>query len=331
MSDWIKIEGEDVSRIEAVAIRAADWMLAKQTAETWSDADQLALDAWLAESTSHVAAYWRLDDAWTHARRLKALRSPTRIPHEASEGQKKHSVVAITMLLAIGAVLIGSTYLGQFLRSDSKTYTTPIGGHLALTLPDGSKVILNTDTKLTLSDSGGRRFVKLQKGEAFFEIKHDNAHPFIVFVGNSRITDLGTKFLVRSNDDHVSVALMQGRARFESQFQTAAAQSTDLAPGDVVVATANSISVSKQVDRKLKNMLAWQRGLLVFDNATLAEAADELNRYNRQKIIIPDAAVGKFIIGGTFYENDIPALLNTAQQVFGLSIHKQGDEIVISR
>ena len=242
--------------------------------------------------------------------------------------------MGIAAVLAVGALLAGAVWFGQFRQSNLKTYTTPVGGHLTLTLADGSKIDLNTDTTLSLSTSPNRRFANLVKGEAFFEIKHDAADPFVVSVGEHRITDLGTKFLVRSDHARVSVALIEGSARFDLQSgSSAAAQSTDLVPGDVVIATGSSMSVSKKSNHELKNSLSWRRGLLIFDGATLASAANELNRYNTEKIIILDRSVAQLTIGGTFFENDVPALLNTgrSKSCFGLSVHKRGDEIVISR
>jgi transmembrane sensor len=331
MSNFPPDDGGELSRAEAVDARAADWMLTKQMAEVWSEQDQEALNAWLAESTSHVAAYWRLDDAWGRAKRLKALRSPTRDARELSESRVKPHVVSLIAALVVGVLLAGWVWSGQSWRDDTKTYATPVGGHLTLTLADGSKIDLNTDTTLSLSTSPARRFASLQKGEAFFEIRHDAAHPFVVSVGSHRITDLGTKFLVRSDPTQVSVALIDGSARFESDGRSVPTQSTDLMPGDVAVATIHSMLVSKQSKQELKNRLGWRRGLLIFDNTTLAEAANELNRYNNEKIVIPDHSVARMTIGGTFFENDVPALLNTAKQVFGLSVHQRGNEIVISR
>jgi len=324
-------EGGELSRAETVGVRAADWMLARQMAEVWSVQDQEALDSWLAESTSHVAAYWRLNDTWERAKRLKALRVVTKDVNEPAGTRAKFSIFGLTAIIAVGVLAASWLWPGSVLHSDTKTYATPVGGHLTLTLADGSKINLNTDTTLNLSNSPTRRFASLKKGEAFFEIRHDAAHPFVVFVGTHRITDLGTKFLVRSDSTKVSVALIDGSARLETDGGSTPMQSTDLAPGDVAIATANSMSVSKHSEHELNDELSWRRGLLIFDNTTLAEAASELNRYNNEKIIIPDPTIGRMTIGGTFFENDVPALLNTAKQVFGLSVHRRGNEIVISR
>ena len=330
MSDPDHQERQTPSRAETVDTRAADWMLAKRLAETWSEKDQEALEAWLAESTANLLAYWRLDAAWGRAHRLKALRSPMQGPRPTSGSRSKPYAVRLAAGLAISAV-VGAVLLGQLRGSDSKSYATPVGGHLMIALADGSKIELNTDTVLSLSDSTNRRLATLDKGEAYFQIKHDAAHPFVLSVGTHRVTDLGTAFLVRDDEAHVRVALIEGRARFESTNTSVPAQLTDLTPGDVVVATSDSMTVSKKTTAELKSNLGWRRGVLVFDNTTLADAANELNRYNREKITILDPSVARLTIGGTFPESDVSALVNTAKQVFGLNVQRRGDGIVISR
>lgn len=331
MSDSIENPLDELDGLEAITARAADWMLAREMSESWSDEDQASLDAWLSDATSHVAAYWRLNEAWQQAKRLRALRSPMR-PHFAERRDEvKRRVLWRAAILLVGVLVFGGVWLNRAGQPGTKTYTTPVGGHLQLALPDGSKIELNTDTRLALSTIGDQRFARLDRGEAFFEIKHDERHPFSVAVGDHRIVDIGTKFVVRDDNHQVSVALIEGKARFETQSQSAAAQATDLLPGDVVTATASSMSVSRQPMHELDDRVAWRKGLLVFDNATLADAASELNRYNSEKIVIPDAKVAQLTIGGTFYAYDVSALLNTAQQIFGLQVHKRGNEMVISR
>jgi len=329
MSDLDHEEQHTPSRSEAIDTCAADWLLAKRLAENWSEKDQDALDAWLAESSAHLLAYWRLDEAWGRAHRLKALRSPLRTWQAVPKPRSKRTVIGLAAVGAIG-VIAGALWLGRDYVPATKTYATPVGGHLTLALTDGSKIDLNTDTVLSISESGSGRLATLDRGEAYFQIRHDAAHPFVLSVGNHRVTDLGTSFLVRDSDAHVRVALIEGRARFESENSSVPIEATDLTPGDVVNATANSISVSKNTAGELKNNLGWRRGVLVFDNATLADAAGELNRYNREKIVILDPTVARLTIGGTFPENDVSALINTAKQVFGLNVQRRGDQIVIS-
>ena len=104
-----------------------------------------------------------------------------------------------------------------------------------------------------------------------------------------------------------------------------------LEPGDVAVATDRRISISKRTSPQLVRDLGWRRGVLIFDNTTLADVAAEFNRYNRQKIVIADAQVGRLMIIGTFPSNDLQAVINTAREVFNLRVSQQGDRIRISR
>lgn len=321
---------QNLSRAEAIDARAADWMLAKWLGESWSELDQRSLDAWLAESPAHLLSYWRLEETWSRAQRLEALRAPMRELGMREGGRRKPYAIGLAAVLVVSA-LLGTLWLRNFQNPAVKTYATPVGGHLTLALADGSKIELNTDSVLSLSTSPASRYVSLSKGEAFFEIKHDASHPFVVSVGNHRITDLGTKFVVRRNASQVRVALLEGKARFETENASTATQTTDLVPGDVVVATRSSMSVSRKTADELKSGLGWQRGVLIFDNTTLAEAASELNRYNSEKISIPDPAVAHLTIGGTFPDNDVTALVNTATQVFKLKVTRHNGEIVITQ
>jgi transmembrane sensor len=309
-----------------VRARAAEW-LAKRVSEDWDGNQQIALDAWLAESPAHRIAYLRVNGAWSHTSRLAALRVPSPVEIGGSKRLKRATgrVVAILVL----AIIVSASGAAYFLTAGDKTYTTQIGDHKIVALNDGSQVELNTDTTLRVSANAGT--VTLVKGEAFFQIKHDASRLFRVIIGNHRITDLGTKFLVRSDPNRLEVALVEGRARLESSATGASAQSAILVSGDVAVATAGSLSVTKEVARRVKAELGWQRGVLIFDSTPLAEAAAEFNRYNEKKLIVRDASVARFKIDGTFPIKNVGQFTEVAQAVFGLHVSKLDDETVISR
>lgn len=330
MSDLDQEESRAQSRSEAIETRAADWMLARRMAESWSDADQSALDAWLAESPAHLLAYWRLEETWSRAHRLKALQSPTGTPSVPSKRLFKRYVIGFAASGGISIIAIAMA-LGQYFIPSTKTYVTPVGGHLTLALTDGSKIDLNTDTVLSISEGRDGRVATLSKGEAYFQIKHDAVHPFVLSVSDHRVTDLGTAFLVRDDNAHVRVALMEGRARFESANAAAPIQATDLAPGDVVTATTDSFSVSKTTAEELKSNLGWRRGVLTFFHTPLAEAANEFNRYNRKKLVVADADAARLRVDGTFLANNVELFGGVAHVVFGLHVQNLGNEVIISR
>ena len=78
------------------------------------------------------------------------------------------------------------------------------------------------------------------------------------------------------------------------------------------------------------NELGWRRGVLVFDNTTLADAAIEFNRYNRQKLVIADPAAARLTIDGTFQTTDVRHL-PMPRRTCSTARRDRGNEIVISR
>ena len=293
----------------------------------WSDADQAELDTWLAQSAAHCAAFWRLEAVWADADRLSALRSfkPQTAKHEPRRDLwpiLRRAVAATIVIAAAGAA--GAAWL---LQPEGERYATPVGGREVITLFDGSQVELNTDTAVRVAPA--KRMAWVEKGEAYFQIKHDAAHPFVVAVAGHRIVDLGTKFVVRDEPGRLEVSLVEGRARVESPNK--GAQPAVLTPGDVAVATATNISVTRKTEKHLASELGWRRGVVIFDYTTLADAVAEFNRYNQKKIVLAPGAPTHLTMVGTFPINDVELFGRVATLILKVHVANHGDKIVISR
>jgi len=322
-------EDQDPTRptSENVRVEAADWILKQRMADVWSEDDGRALRAWQSQSTAHLLAYLRLDAAWKQTDRLAALRSPMRLP--ASSFPRRRNIVRLAAVSAAAALLAtaGTKYL---LPSRGKVFATGIGGHQRVTLADGSLVELNTDTTLRLAAGGSTRTVYLEKGEAYFRITHDAAHPFVVIAGNRRIIDVGTAFVVRREPKQLSVALVEGRARFDTPTDQSL-QPIELKPGDEVIATATKVVRRSRPANEIAAELGWRQGNLIFYGTTLADAAAQFNRYNAVRLVIADPGVGRLKINGTFAANNARAFIDATQIVLGLKVEDQRTEIVISK
>ena len=244
---------------------AAAW-LERQDRSDWNANDQAELEAWLAQSNTNLIAYWRVHDAWKRAERLVAVQ-PAVVP--LATPRRK----IWPLLTGIAATVIAVAALGLGARSliskpQDRTFATPLGGHEIVSFADGSRIELNTDTVLRTRMTTQERIVWLDKGEAYFQVKHDDAHPFIVIAGGDRVTDLGTKFFMRRDSGELEVALLEGRVRFGEADARPQAQTTLLTPGDVATASSNAMFVTQQPVNSLANKLSWRRGVLVFDHAT---------------------------------------------------------------
>jgi transmembrane sensor len=274
-----------------------------------------------------MISYLRVEAAWNRAHRLGVLRQPAHA--EPAQTRRASRFLKFAPAFAGAIVLLGAGGVLYTRMPRESSYSTSIGGHEILPLKDGSQIELNTDTVLRVSTNTPQREVWLDKGEAYFRIKHNAAHPFVVFAGNRRITDVGTAFLVRRDSNRVKVTLVEGRAQFEDAVR--ADKPVMLNAGDVVTASANAVSISKEDATGLTAGLGWRHGLLIFHYTTLSDAAAEFNRYNSNKLVIADASVGRMKIVGTFATNNVAAFADIAEDVLHLKVTHLADEIVIAR
>lgn len=308
--------------------QAAAW-LERRDREDWNAEQQAAMETWLAESSAHRLAYLRLYAAWNYADRLAAMRRP-RFGRLISSGRKiGPAAFKIAAACAVVAA-IGVAATNYSAKPQTQAFETPVGGHETLKLADGSRIELNTNTKVRVSLSPGQRQVWLDRGEAYFEIQHNAARPFTVVTGNHRVTDLGTKFVVRVDQVSLRVALLEGRARFDTESLWNQQQSVLLTPGDVVIATRSSLSMERQPSRLLADGLGWRHGMLIFDRMPLADVVAQFNRYNAKKLSVSGRAA-QMKIDGTFPANNIDDFLHLARAVLGLKVEQQPDVVVLSQ
>jgi len=321
------MSAEDMAALAATDTdkQAADW-LQRRHFWAWREEDQKALEGWLEQSPAHEIAYWRLEAAWKDTQRMAALQRPVQ-HRSAAQLWPRFAAIAVCGAIAI-AVAVG--WPSFFEHPETHLVVTGLGERKTITLADGSKVELNTNSTLRIVANADGRKAWLDRGEAFFDIVHDSRHPFVVTVGNRRITDLGTKFLVRRDHDKLSVALVEGSARFDAPDGSVMSP-VFLKPGDVLQDKGHAIIATRKTSVELKDDLGWRRGLLVFKHATLADAAAEFNRYNANKVVIADAQTARITIGGTFQSNNVSVFADAVRDLLGLRVQVRKDETVISR
>ena len=306
------------TRIEEEAGR---WLL-RQEEPGWTDADRAALEAWLAESAAHQAAFWRLEHGWRRADRLAARPLPA--AETKAPWRRRLAPLAASLVAMIGA--------GLWLAHDAagRVYATDVGGHEVAPLPDGTRVELNTDTRLRADVTREHREVWLDRGEAYFEVAHDKAHPFTIYAGKRKVTVLGTKFSVRRTGDEVQVTVVEGKVRVDPVDAPKPTPPAVLTPGQIAIAKGAATLVTPKTVAAAQSELSWRQGMLVFDQYTVERAAEEFNRYNRRKIIVTSPEAAAIRIGGTFETDNVDGFVELLQQGYGLKIEKTDDTVKIT-
>jgi len=308
---------------------ASDFLIRRYDLEGWNEADQLALDSWLEESLANRSAYWRLKETWKRADRLDAL-CPMSAPDTASVTRQSPKLgLKLAAVVALVTLLGGAAWFVQ--QPATRTFATAVGERSNLQLSDGSRVELTTNTTVRVSTGAKDRKVWLDKGEAFFQVVHDDRRPFVIHALDFKVVDLGTEFSVRREANRIEVMVLKGRVRIDPPADEARGKAMHLTAGEMAVADNHSISITRRSESEIVDALSWRKGILVFRSAALSEVAAQFNRYNTQKIVIDDPRVADMTISARLPATDVDAFARVARNFIGLKVEQSGDEIHLSR
>jgi transmembrane sensor len=311
-----------MNRREEVEAEAADWLA--RVDRGLAPEEEVAFAHWKAAATEHRIVFLQLRAAWQRIDRTVALRPAQ--PARRLPPKRWLAAAAAVAVLVIGAGF-GIRYGVR--QMAVQRFETAIGAQRSLKLADGTRVELNTDTLIHATMTAGTRMVRLDRGQAYFDVVHDARHPFVVIAGNRRITDLGTKFSVLRDGDRVVVVVKEGQVRVDLISPDQASAPVVAERNMVVIARNNETLVAPKTPQEIDNDMAWRSGMLFFNQETLAEVADDINRYNTRKIEVVGPA-RSIRIGGSFRRDNIDGFKQLLRDGFGLKIVDAGDKIVIS-
>jgi len=206
-------------------------------------------------------------------------------------------------------------------------YATKPGVRSVVKLADGSQLVLNYATELDVRLEKSARRVTLHNGEALFTVAHDQTRPFTVVAGDGIVTALGTRFEVRSEDQHVAITLLEGRIAVDRQAEK---EHVQLAPGEQVRYQVDAPELSRRtIDGDV--VTSWSTGRLRFRSTPLAEALDEVNRYSTTQIRIADPALTHIPIAGTFEVGDTNSVVSALTALWPIQAEEKDGEILLRR
>ena len=293
------------------------------------------LRRWLQANPDNARAFELATEVWNDAERLRRF-APWR--HTQIESRPRwHGLVkiaaAVVVIFAVGVVWI----------QQRGVTTTGVGEQRQMVLEDGTRVFLNTNTRVVVTYDKHARYVELQRGEALFNVAKRPDWPFIVVAGDRQVQALGTSFIVRKDDDHLAVTLMEGKVSVAPAQPLAAvepppAQSPrsvntrddryTLVPGQRITIDSGTMP---QIDTpSVEKTTAWRRGQVILDDTPLQAAAEEMNRYNTTKLVIDDAAARQLPINGLFQAGDSVHFANAVADAYGMRMVERGNTIILS-
>lgn len=316
---------------QAIHDSAIEWVARIDRSGDDPDA-QAELAAWLAGDERRRGAYYRAQVAWTMLDRASALRANLTEDEEAEAGRgmwlsRRHLIWGGGAAAAsVAAAMLGI----RFRPHPTERIETAIGEIRRVPLKDGSLAAVNTQTRLAVSLRPEIRQVSIQQGEAWFQVAHDRARPFIVEAGDVRVKAVGTAFSVRRTSNGADVQVTEGVVEVWSVGDEANVRRVSAGARTFVSDTtgpAPAAEASVAIDRSL----SWRNGQLVFDGDTLGQAAAEFNRYNTVQVEVADPALAQEKMIGRFRTNEPDAFARAAAQILGAHAEIGSDRIVLSR
>lgn len=344
--------------------RAAAWV-ARIDSGSLSSEDENTLRGWLEADRRHREAFVELAAFWDEADVLAELaelfpleEAETREPRPRT-AYRWAAAAAATIALVAAAVLVTTRVsapepeAGRSAASYSADFRTPVGQHATEPLPDGSALMLNTDTEIDVDFTAADRDVFLRRGEAHFDVAHDPDRPFNVHVGGRIVQAVGTAFNIRfDRDGEIEVMVTDGEVRVTpasdgsartaprpGRVRTPAPLESDtrLVEGEVAVlgrygpSRTAKASVLRLQPADVDIKLAWQRGMLIFRGERLDEMLDEVGRYTTTEFVLVDGELADLRVGGYFRAGDTAELLVALRDNFQIESERLSDDRVALR
>ncbi|MDT9597376.1 FecR family protein [Sphingosinicella rhizophila] len=289
-----------LSRAELDA-QAWRWVV-RMDAEDWTSAEEAELQIWLAADPKRLGALLEAEAMWMALDGADAVvesgEAPVPPPNSRGPWFSRR-----TMLAGGGAALAASFAGGLLLVRGREVYATGVGEIRRVPLADGSTAAINTASRIDIELADTRRSVRLEQGEAWFQVAKDSNRPFVVEAGRIRAQAVGTAFAVRRHNNGADILVTEGMV--EAWAEGADGNRTRLTAGQRAFVADNAAITSAPAElASVDRTLAWRSGRVDFVNDPIAEAAAEFNRYNRRKLVILDPAIGKERFDGVFRTDD---------------------------
>jgi len=314
---------------DAITDAAAHWCMRLHAVDC-TDAERQSFKQWHDADPLHAFEYQAMLEIWTVADHLPRG-EPAASPAQAYRPRSRKSRLAIAAaVLALGLPLAAFSgwNLGwlpdSYQRFDAGTTVQHV------TLSDGSQVELNLGTELVFANYKNERRVTLEKGEAFFDVRHDRQHPFIVRADQGQVRVTGTRFNVWMYQDQVRVTLVEGSVQVSSN--PAAGGGSQLSPGmQASYKAGDHLPQVRNVDPD-DSSLAWRDGKLVLDNLALSDALPLINRYLDRPVMLADNSTGALRVGGIYNLDEVRNLVPSLPKVLPvyLTQNKDGNPVLNS-
>lgn len=230
----------------------------------------------------------------------------------------------------VALVMVATYFVYQWMPPGTQSFAVQSEKKITRdTLPDGSITVLNKRSEIAFEYSAKNRTRKVKlTGEAYFEVKHEEAKPFVIEAAEEvLIKDLGTAFNVKAypNSDTVEVFVESG----EVQFYTLKNPGLNLKAGEVGIYN-KSLKEFTRLTRLDTNALAYKTKIFSFNNTELKVAVEMLNEVYDSKILLSNTNIGHCRLTVNFNNDKIEDIAEIIAETMNLKLERKGEEYILS-
>lgn len=328
-----------------VAEQAARWLL--KSREGLTPQERLSFNRWLS-TPAHADEFRQMQDIWQETLAIPAADIARLRPTPLKKSLPFWRLSASLCALVLMAFVFWSPLQDQLSGLQySDAWQTARGELRQVTLPDGTVVNLDAETRLKVNYFAHRREVVLERGQAFFSVTHLPKRPFVVLSGPTRATVIGTAFQVRylphsMSGEGVDVAVSEGavrvgpRNRFENdwwrtmQHLNLSAAARHLTVVHAAQRTRSDADGELIAPVETADIAAWKEERIVFDNTRLDMALAEFARYGDVPLRIASDEAASLRVSGSFDVNRATSFAKALPGVLPVKIKSSNNQIVIS-
>lgn len=271
-----------------------DELLFKYFSNEASAEEVAQIEQWLEEDPARQSefdsAHYLFNAMILHSDELSKMTTPGALEKTSRKSKVRRLVyryaaaAAAVVIAGLSGVFVEREINYNKMTAQTNVLEVPAGQRMSVTLSDGTQVQLNGNSRIEypVIFSRKQRNVKLS-GEAFFEVKHDERHPFIVETFASKVEVLGTRFNVYADEasEYFSTTLVDGKVKLTTNDETA--EQVVLAPDEMVRFVNNHLVVTK-VDAE--NLISWTEGYVNLADTDFASLMHRFENVYGVKIVI---------------------------------------------
>lgn len=344
----------DIHRLpeEGQVLQEASAWMARLQADDVTAEDRARFEAWRSAHPLHRRAFDELSGVLNRFAAVRPLVSAvafgqsmndTAARAEADRVRARRRRYHAAWAATLAGVVMGFGLFTYLHSSPGRTYVTAIGEHATVSLPDGSTLELDGDSRAQVDFSTSYRIVHLDRGEAYFKVVHNAEWPFWVVGGGSWVRDVGTAFNVQLSATGMQVTVSQGTVKVgaiapllqEIPFQNAVLSRVTalsvLTAGHQAYVSGSAVKIRPLSAAQLVQAISWRARTLYFENAPLSEVAEELGKYTPLHLVVSGERLRTLPVAGTFdgSPQGVETFLTMLNQGLGLTVHREADKVVV--